>query len=271
MDAANRWREALTSLAIPDGILAAAPESPWGFPVAVFASRAERAGTRPTLSQRRAREALRDGGSVLDVGSGAGAASLPLAPPAARIDAVDRSAELLAAFARIAGERGIDHHELQGTWPDVADRAPTADVVVCDHVLYDVPDLVPFVVALGAHARYRVVVTIPTEHPLAWMRDLWRRFHDIERPLGPTAADALEVIRASFPDAVREDEDRQPSGGFPERADAIALARRRLCLPAERDDEVAEALGPALARRDGLWDAGPARQVVATIRWDRTA
>ena len=269
MGAAQRWREGLASLAIPHAILAAAPETPWGFPIAVFASRAERAGGRTTLSQRRAREVLPEGGSVLDVGSGAGAASLPLAPPAGRIDAVDRSEDLLAAFARIAGERGIAHGEIRGAWPDVADRAPAADVVVCDHVLYDVPDLTPFVEALGSHARRRVVVTISAHHPLAWTRDLWVRFHGIDRPAGPDAADALDVIRSSFPDAIREDEEREPSGGFPARADAIALARRRLCLGADRDDEVADALGPSLALRDGLWSIGPARQVVATIRWDR--
>jgi hypothetical protein len=32
--------------------------------------------------------------------------------------------------------------------------------------------------------------------------------------------------------------------------------------------EIAEALGDRLALRDGVWSAGPARQVVVTMWWD---
>ena len=46
-------------------------------------------------------------------------------------------------------------------WPDVASQAPPADVVVSSHVLYNVPDIGPFLVALHEHARRRVVVETP--------------------------------------------------------------------------------------------------------------
>ena len=75
-----RWREQLDGWAIPAEILTAAPESPWTFPVGLFRSRARRAGSGPpTRSTLEAARHLPDGGSVLDVGAGAGAASLPLA------------------------------------------------------------------------------------------------------------------------------------------------------------------------------------------------
>ena len=45
--ALERWREQLDGWAIPEEILAAAPESPWEFPVGLFRSRARRAGSRP--------------------------------------------------------------------------------------------------------------------------------------------------------------------------------------------------------------------------------
>ena len=75
MTAADHWRQALAGWAIPSHILAAAPESPWGFPVSQFAWRADALMDLPTPSQGRAFEVLPEGGSVLDVGCGAGAAS----------------------------------------------------------------------------------------------------------------------------------------------------------------------------------------------------
>ena len=47
------------------------------------------------------------------------------------------------------------------------------------------------------------------------------------------------------------------SGGFERREDAIHSVRKRLCLPADRDAEIAEALGGRLRETDGLWDVGP--------------
>src|SRR5215510_4346551 len=117
--AAERWREALERWAIPENILAAAPESPWTFPVELFASRADSAVASPSPSAQRALEALPDGGSVLDVGSGAGAASLPLATMASRIVAVDTSDAMLEAFAERARGAGVAAETILGRWPDV--------------------------------------------------------------------------------------------------------------------------------------------------------
>jgi len=167
-DAARFWRESLGSWAIPEPILAAAPESPWVLPPAVFARAAQRAvaDAYGGPSRRRASEALPEGGSVLDVGVGGGAASVPLAPPAQLLVAVDESADMLDAFARAADHRGVNHTEVLGTWPDVAHRVERADVAVCHHVVYNVAELVPFVEALISHARRRVVLELTARHPL---------------------------------------------------------------------------------------------------------
>jgi hypothetical protein len=143
-----------------------------------------------------------------------------------------------------------------------------ADVVVCGHVFYNVQDLVPFVRELTSHARRRVVVELTDRHPWAWMHDLWMRFHELERPDGPTAGDAASVLREAGLEAVREDREEPGTGGFERREDAVALVRRRLCLRPERDEEVAAALGERLARRDELWSAGPSTQRIATLWWD---
>jgi hypothetical protein len=71
-----------------------------------------------------------------------------------------------------------------------------------------------------------------------------------------------------FP-AHRDDRTSRSRGGFARREDAIALVRRRLCLPPERDEDVEQALGDRLHEVDGRWSAGPNVQVIVTLWWDR--
>jgi SAM-dependent methyltransferase len=240
--AARRWAAALEALAIPEAILDAAPESPWGFDVGLFSRIADARDRRDTPAGQRALEALPEGGSVLDVGCGAGAASLALVPPAGELVGVDPSAGMLAAFAERAGTLGVAHREIEGGWPEAADRTPAVDVVVCHNVLYGVPAILPFAEALTRHARGRVVVEITAEHPLAWMAPLWRELHGLDRPSGPTADQAVAALReAGLPVAAEPGERRSRSAEDP-LEERIAFARRRLCLPADRDDEVRAAL-----------------------------
>jgi SAM-dependent methyltransferase len=250
--AARRWREDLDSWAIPAEIIDAAPESPWGCPPGLFARAAEEALDKqagaPTPSLLRAREVLAEGGSVLDVGAGGGAASLPLCPPAASVTAVDESPRMLKRFADLAERQGIDHHEVEGLWPDVAGQVGAADVVVCNHVLYNVADLVPFVTALTDHARRRVVVEITAMHPQALLNPLWEHFHGLARPTRPTAEDAVAVLRELGLEVGVEEFDGPMRWQNHQHDDVVAFMRKRLCLPPERDPEVATLLPPPVAR-----------------------
>ena len=259
MTAAKRWADALGQWALPDEVLAAAPDSPWTFPVEAFIAFARDALDEPlTPTHNRVREALPPDGVVLDVGSGAGAASLPVAPPAARIIAVDQDQSMLDALARLA-DSGIDVDAVAGRWPDVQDQVPAADVVVCANVAYNVADLAPFVVALTAKARRRVVLELTEAHPQAPLSPLWRQFWDLPRPTRPVADDAIEVIGEALgcqPRVERWTRARavlNTTGG-----DAVPWTRRRLCLPPERDPEVAAALAAMPA---------PASSAVVTVWW----
>ena len=192
MSAAERWSDTLAEWAIPQEILDVAPESPWGFPSRVFAQAARDAlAGPPSLTHQRARDSLPpSGGVVLDVGAGVGAASLPLAPPAGRVVAVDESAAMLDKLAQLARGR-VAVELIEGRWPDVAERVAPVDVVVCAHVVYNVAALGEFVAALHARARRRVVVEFTAVHPQAVLSPLWRHFWGLDRPSLPTADDAL--------------------------------------------------------------------------------
>jgi SAM-dependent methyltransferase len=273
VSAREQWRAQLEAWAIPPAIVAAAPESPYGFPAAPFVSRGGRAATAdPTATTHRALEALAEGGTVLDVGCGGGATSLPLAGRAGVVVGVDAQEDMLEGFVANARAAGVEAVPVQGRWPDVVDRVPHADVAVAGHVLYNVPDLEPFVRALAEVVRRRIVFELTDRHPLHWMNDLWVTFHGLERPDGPTADDAVA--------AIAEIDDLEPHiergaippgpGGFAARSDAIALVRRRLCLDRSRDDEIERALGERLRQRDGGWNVGPSGpQPIATIRIDQ--
>jgi SAM-dependent methyltransferase len=264
--AAGRWSDDLAAWAIPPEILERAPESPWGCPTGLFARSAEDAvgpeAGSAWPSARRARQALPEGGSVLDVGVGGGAASLPLAPPASRITGVDQNPRMLAAFAALADRLGVAHAEVEGNWPDVASSVAPADVVVCHHVVYNVPDLVAFVEALTAKARHRVVVELTADHPQSTLNPLWQQFHGLDRPNRPTAEDAAAVLRELGLDVGREEWEAPSRWMGSDPSELVAFVRRRLCLPPERDPDVAAALGDDLGR-------GPRPMV--TMWWPGTA
>ncbi len=272
MNAAERWAADLRSWAIPEAILAAAPESPFGFPAEAFRRRGGGAlEGPPTPTTLRALETLPEGGAVLDVGAGGGATSLPLAARAALITDVDAQEDMLSGFAEAVERAGARAAVVAGSWPSIDAAAPVADVVVCGHVAYNVADLAPFVRALHDHARRRVVMELTERHPLSWMNDLWMALHDVRRPDRPSAEDAAAVLAEVGLTPHREERqvtDDVAGSGFARREDAIAVVRRRLCLGAERDGEIAVALGARLREREGLWSAGPSHQIVVTLWWD---
>jgi len=75
----DKWRADLAAWAIPEHITAGVADSPWVLPRQVFARRADRLAREPDgASYERERQALAPAGTVLDVGSGVGAACRPL-------------------------------------------------------------------------------------------------------------------------------------------------------------------------------------------------
>ena len=253
--AAQRWARQMADWAIPAEILDTAPRQPFVFAPEIFA--APEPGTfELSLSNRRAAEALADGGSVLDVGCGGGVAAFAVVPPATEVIGTDRQTDMLELFGATAQKRGIAASVVAGSWPEVAGETPVADVVVCHNVLYNAVEVVPFVAALHSHARRRVVIEITPNHPQDRRRMLWRHFWDLERPHEPTSATAVEAIVEAGLDPVVE-ESLLPEDRFVNRRTDLEAAqwRRNLCLPPEREAEVAALIAdvPFPRERVTIW------------------
>jgi len=271
-DLLDRWRADLAAWAIPDSITAAAAESPWVLPRQVFARRADRVTAAPSgPSFERAWAALDPPGSVLDVGSGAGAACLPLLPRVTSLTAVDADADMLEQLSQRAVAAGVTARTVLGRWPETAALAGPADVVTCHHVLYNVAGLAPFVTALTGSARRVVIAEMTAQHPLVSLNDLWLKFHGLRRPVSPTASDVIEILTAM---GLRPGHEawRRPGGrDYASFDELVDVTRRRLCLPPGRAAEVAEALVESGVDPGHPVDLGSSGREVVTIWWDGTA
>jgi hypothetical protein len=153
-------------------------------------------------------------------------------------------------------------------WPQVADETEPADVVVCHHVFYNVPELGPFALALTAHARRRVVAEMTAVHPLTVLNPLWEHFHRIHRPLGPTADDAIAVLNEAGIRPHVERWTRPAKAEYAGFAEMVEVTRRRLCLPPDRAGEVAEALRCQGIDPYSPEDLGSSGRDLVTLWWE---
>lgn len=260
--AQERWAGLLAAWALPEELIARAPEHPYRFDVARFARFADEARPGCDPSQLRAREALPEGGVLLDIGCGAGAASLPLIPPAAHVTGVDPQDDMLEAFRERIEAAGARATTVLGGWPEVADHVGVADVAVSRHVLYNIPDLAAFATALTEQVRRRVVIELSQRHPLDWTRPYWRALHGVDRPEGPTSTDAAAAL-AEAGVAVEVEHWVSRHQLADEDAEAqLASLRHRLLVDPERDGELRALLAE---------HPPPAERPVTTLWWNTTS
>ena len=259
-DAARRWAQQLAGWGIPDEIVAAAPSDPWELAPSDFSP----ARRRPSVAAGVAAEAALDPpGSVLDVGCGAGAASLTLPPQAVTtVTGVDQSADMADAFEAARVEAGFDGRSVIGDWSEVLPDLDPHDVVVAHHVVYNVPDLAGLVAAMTAVARRRVVIEMTERHPRDRLTPYFRALHDLDRPDGPTTDDLVAVVRELGIEPIVE---RAEGGGSLHRdsEDAVvASLGRQLCVGPDRAEEIRAVLRTQPA--DG-------RRQVAVVHWNGAA
>ena len=108
---AIKWKKDLESWAIPQEIIDQAEESPWIHPPVLFQIPDT---ITETVSHQKAKEALPENGSVLDIGCGGGIAAFALAEKAKHVIGVDHQAEMLTMFSQNAKNRGLTSDNISG-------------------------------------------------------------------------------------------------------------------------------------------------------------
>jgi SAM-dependent methyltransferase len=270
-DAREAWRRHLESWALPDALLEGVEESPYGWDAHVFerirALDAESGRDSPTVAL--VDDILGGGGSVLDIGAGAGRLSIPLALRGHRVTAVERDEDLARALGAGAERERVEVTRIVGSWPQVAGNAHLHDVTLSAHVVYDVTAIGPFVEAMQKTARRAVAIEMTARHPWTGLSRYYRALHGIERPSRPTVDDFAAVVE----EVVGVTPERRwwvetPSLRFADVQELLAFYRRRLLVPPERSLEAAALLEPDVHRLDDRWlILGAAEREVVALWW----
>ena len=248
MTPAERWRLQLEAWRIPDELLDAVEDSPYGWPQALWKRRSRAAIDEPEpRTLQIVRDLLGQFGSLLDVGAGRGRASLPLAAEGNRLTAVEPDPGMASGLREDAAARGVAVEVIEGSWPEVSASVEPVDVAMSAHVVYDVHEIIPFLAAMQKKARGAVVIELSDRHPWAGLAPHYRVLHGLERPDGPTADDLIEVVSEMLERPPQVERWHRSGGLHFESIDEIReMFGRRLVLPRNRWeelDDVLEAIG----------------------------
>lgn len=267
---AARWKAELESWVIPDHLLEQVDESPYGWPAKLWRRRTEesrsRRETTPTTSL--VSQMLGGDGTLIDVGAGTGRSCLPFARAGHKVTAVEKNPGMAAGLAEEVGSEGLEMEVVVGAWPGAAAMTPQADVVLSSHVVYDVPEIAPFVRALDRHSRRGVVLEMTDVHPWTKMNHLYRAIHDLDRPDGPSVEDLVELVVGELGAEVGVVRwERAPDLWFLNWQEILDYYGKRVVVPRARRGELRPLLEEYVAPRgDRLYvEEGP--RSFATLWW----
>lgn len=216
------------------------------------------------------RRLLAGDGTLLDIGAGRGRASLPLASEGHRLTAIEKDPGMIAGLREDSDALDLAVTTVEGSWPDVAPQEAVYDVVMAAHVVYDVPDLGPFLSAMDTAARRAVVLELTETHPWSELGSYYRVLHGLDRPAGPGVDDLVAVVTEVIGVAPQVERWGRESGLWFESWDEIiALYRRRLVLPPDRDDELVSLLEPEVVEASGRFHVGAGPRMMATVWWEK--
>ncbi len=230
----DRWRRALAAWSVPSDVASREGiDPPWQLDPAAFAPDPHAPLSPSHLATRRL--VLRGHErSLIDVGSGVGAAFWPVAGELQRVLAIDENPAMLAALLAEARSHPTLLVETRvGRLQVLLDELDPADVVTSHHVVYNVPELGSYLAGLLRLARVGVVLELTLHHPhyraAAMFEERWGR----ARPTTPSAADVVEAlwVLGARPQVIVHDVTARSRDANRERAQL----RRSLCLRQDED------------------------------------
>lgn len=270
MTAADRWAEQLAAWALPQHLLDAVEDSPYGWPQHLWKRRSDLASSeeQEPVTRQIVRTLAAPDGSIIDVGAGRGRASLPLAAEGHPLVAVEKDPAMAAGLREDATSMGLELTIVEAGWPDAAALVEPAAVVMCAHVVYDVPEIAPFIQAMHDSATSGVVIELTPEHPWARMAPMYQALHDLDRPNGPTIDDLRAVVAETIGvDPNIEWWEREGHLWFSGWEEITEYYGRRLVLPASRRGELRPLLEPHVTEADGRLYIGDLSRQLATMWW----
>ena len=242
-EVSERWKRSLELWKVPEELLAKASKNPYRLTPRKFKPDQSRrqSGTVREI-ERLIDESSRRPKDLLDVGSGAGGISLLVGSKLESIIAIDQSKEMLDELEVSAAELGLLERvtTLNSSWP--ASKPFAADIVLSANVLYNVPDISPFISALIDAANQSVVIEVTKNHPLSNVSPIFEHFHNISRPTTPTAHDVIEIVRAYGYEPRTESWVRSTSSHDITDEERLDEYQSRACIEDERRAELKEFL-----------------------------
>ncbi len=268
--AAGHWRRELNAWVIPQHLLDAAPQSPYGWPASLWRRRAAAAlasDRQPPTLDVIARLAG-PGGSVLDIGAGTGRASLPLAQAGHPVTALEPSKTMLEGLADAS--LGLPVTVIEGRWPESKESVETHRVVMCAHVVFDVGEIGPFLTAMNERAAAGVVIEMTDRHPWVHLGPYYRSLHGLERPRGPSWEDLVKVVHEVVGVDPTVEQWQRPTDLWFESVDEILqFYGKRLLIGPDRWTELRALLEPDLVSGPGGHQVGTDSRDLVTIWWPK--
>ena len=164
---------------------------PWAHRARRFASHVAESGSDDPLL-RRLNLLVDADTTVLDVGSGPGRHTIPLARVARSVVAIEPSAAMRDVLAESINAAGLTNVTvINSSWP--AADLPSADVVVCSHVVYPIADIEPFLTALDKATIQSCYVQMRIGQRESWFAPLFADIWGESRVPSPNALDCFNV------------------------------------------------------------------------------
>lgn len=247
----------------------------------------ERAGTFRRSVQRRAGQDdpifdlvaahVNEESTLLDVGAGVGRHVLPLSWRVKHVTAVEPSKAMRDFMAADAAEQHVGNLTTVGADWQTAD-VPPADVVLCSHVIYNVPEVGGFVDKLALHAERYCFVAMRTGQRDQMLRGLFQQIHGEELIPEPALIDLYNVVHqrlgiAANVQAMAFRRGTMPLGNYETQDEAMAALRGQLFVAEGSAGEatIREFLQRHLVAEDGRLLLSSMPIGAAIVWWDTTA